>query len=1474
MANEIVPFKMNLVESEEKDTSVDTTLVPFKMNLVESEEKDTSVDTTLVPFKMNLTEEEDGTGTLGSITRGLTESLASIPKLLALGIDASLDTDYFEKVTKNANTIKNFIADEPTSTSGKIFEGISSFLGIGGPLIFGVSKAHRVANFGKAAVTVPTSKYMKAMVNLGDSKLGKTLFKGNTNFSRRAKLAGTTTMTGAFTEFLIKQDGTATLSDAFGVLPDALETEDTSNLSGRDKAFAVFRNKFRSGTEAAAIGVVFEAAFPVIGATVKTTAKIPGVSPLAKYISKGFNKLGDFVGDKLLMGLPGKFLTARRGINQKIYEQLSDSTAVSTAQASKMSDLLANFDLEARNVIKGQKLFGRGKVGIQQAHNKLLEFLEGNSNALDMYGKKVVSSASRMRNQIDELGDDLFTELEQTMITGKADPKFITSIMDEIAQNRNGYLRRLYDGAFTKETPDLAAIKSVKANDYDKTVTEWAKRMRSTNKSATDEELLTSAKEVVDNEIVNSKINADIAPQQTLKKFIESLVVGKESVGAVPLFDVAEGIFKERAKGLYDMPSFRNLINEIKDPSVLALRTVSDLSETLTSAKLYKSLSDDFKVPLNQAVEMTENGLKLIGRPSFINVPENASQDFLKFLSSKNYAKLGDKRPQSSSILEDVRSEITDIQNRKLLTRRLVNKEEVATQKANLSELKRLQTIEKEEMAKLSAFGGRYGALSGTYAANEVYNSLNVLSKTGIIQNKLLATALQAKGLSQMSKTVLSPLAQVRNFYSGAFMLAGSGNIMRDMNLGESLRLSFGKYADLPEGELTQYFEFLRNNQVLDTSLAVNEMKELIKKGAKFPDGKTSTYDLVQKLPLVPTMTKLYQGTDNFWKLAAFNGEKSKFSSAINKGVKDTTLDRKDIIEDLVESGIAKRTSSPVLESSSYTPDTLDILAADIVKDVMPIYNRVGQFVEWTKRMPFIGSFVSFGSEMVRNGGNTLGRSLKEMGYKVGDNLKVKIANSIRTSNPEITEEALKRAVNSQVNKIQTEIRAIGANRATSYYMATMGVPKGMVMASQALTGVTDKQIEDTAWARAPWMQGHSIMSLSPITFKNGKYEHEFIDLTYMLPHDMLMVPFRLAIQKYNEKGSVSPNEVGDILTSMWQGFSNFMDPFVGESLMTERVVDVTFRGGATTTGAKIYNKGEAFGEQLSKSMLHVLNGLNPTIIENLITFDKGQVRKGKIAKAITGEATKTGEELSSSEVALTQLSGLKAVKTNFSTALRFKALEYKTNSKGPANAFGQIIGQNDSTKENILNQYDITNNQLYQQQQELYAIIQKARSIGMKDSIIMNSLRDMTDKTGLKGIELALVMQGKFSPLKITPNSIRKILNETVVRGEKRVVTALPTSELLEKFGKASFLSLKETDLETSKSEDISNNVVLKPVDVDFSIPSTDLSNNNLKPVDVDFSIPSTNKKSSSSVRTNPAFMGSNPSDILKNLTIGNRTQ
>jgi hypothetical protein len=404
-------------------------------------------------------------------------------------------------------------------------------------------------------------------------------------------------------------------------------------------------------------------------------------------------------------------------------------------------------------------------------------------------------------------------------------------------------------------------------------------------------------------------------------------------------------------------------------------------------------------------------------------------------------------------------------------------------------------------------------------------------------------------------------------------------------------------------------------------------------------------------------------------------------------------------------------------------------------------------------------------------------------------------------------------------------------------------------------------------------MEGHNIMAISGFYKENGVDKFDYIDLTYMLPHDMLLVPFRLALQKYNEKGSVSPNEAIDIFSSAWQGFTNFMDPFLGESLIAERLLDVTYRGGATNTGAKIYFENEAFGQQLYKSMLHIVNGLNPTIVENLITLDKGQIRKGKFSKAFTGEATKIGDEIKAEDVALTQLSGLKKMTTDFQTSLRFKGLEFKSATKGPKSAFGQIMSKNDSTEEDILNEYDTTNNQLYQQQQRLYSIVEKARSIGVKDSIIRRSLRG-EDNSGLNNVEITNLMNGKFTPFKITSNMVRKILRETVVRGEKRTVERLPVAALIRKYQSNLNLSLQKVDLETAKPT--TKNIMLKPSIIDFQdqtrTPKPKVKTPSLMPSEIDFS--NITSKSSTQTRTNPAFLGSNPVDILKNLTIGTRTQ
>ena len=45
-----------------------------------------------------------------------------------------------------------------------------------------------------------------------------------------------------------------------------------------------------------------------------------------------------------------------------------------------------------------------------------------------------------------------------------------------------------------------------------------------------------------------------------------------------------------------------------------------------------------------------------------------------------------------------------------------------------------------------------------------------------------------------------------------------------------------------------------------------------------------------------------------------------------------------------------------------------------------------------------------------------------------------------------------------------------------------------------------------------------------------------------------------------------------------------------GESLLAERIFDVTLRDGNTDTGIKVYSQGDSLGGKLTKGLVHVFN--------------------------------------------------------------------------------------------------------------------------------------------------------------------------------------------------------------------------------------------------------------------------------------------
>ena len=98
----------------------------------------------------------------------------------------------------------------------------------------------------------------------------------------------------------------------------------------------------------------------------------------------------------------------------------------------------------------------------------------------------------------------------------------------------------------------------------------------------------------------------------------------------------------------------------------------------------------------------------------------------------------------------------------------------------------------------------------------------------------------------------------------------------------------------------------------------------------------------------------LYQGGDDIWKIYNFDFER-KLLNAFGGDVAAA--------EDFARAQGAK---------------SLNAYAADIVKNTVPNYERVPQFIEGLRKLP-VGNFIAFPAEIIRTSFNTLNRAIDEV---------------------------------------------------------------------------------------------------------------------------------------------------------------------------------------------------------------------------------------------------------------------------------------------------------------------------------------------------------------------------------------------------------------------------------------------------------------------------------------------------------------
>lgn len=1294
-------------------------------------------------------EPEPQTSALADIGRGVVAApfsfVQGIAELGALGLDSAFDTDTSREVTDFFEGIKDAVGATPQRGAGKVTEELLSF-GLGFVPIAGWLNRANLAAKG-ATVGKASSRFMTSADRFGKSAAGKKLL-GN-----KAKLFGTTAAAAGVYETVVSTDGRSTMADSFSFLPDALRTEADTGLSGRDEAFRRMRNKLRQGAEASAMSLGFDAGLFGASRAVRGLGTVPGVSGATSTLARGVTQGFDLMGTGLSY-LPGagkvtdalkRGFSPTRGADPRIWNEIQDTITGTDAQKREAVRLLREYDKAANKAVKAMARNGT-VIDKEVAKRDFHRFLMGNEGALAPYGEEVQTAANRLIELRVQLQDRMIGELERIkrsptlgegavfggmdessiLGVGRSRSDFAGEAIKEIRESmksEQGYLNRLFEqyedpvAFYTRfQKQDL-----LNSDLFKQAVREVRANMTKGSTVASEAQ----ATEVVLDALGLTAVKKGVDPKTALDNLVSTVTetaLGKKGnlfAKNSPLLKISDEMFIKRKPLVDQSPALRALMGEITDPDELFVTTIEKLSKTSASSDFFDRLAASGNtMNLSESMTALQNG----GRPMVIRVPDPVTmtkEEYERALAGFAPGRAGrvDQAAEAEQVLRD------------------------------------MGYVKLGESDPTSVFGGRYGKLSGAYVAPEIEMSLTkpLQLNTGFVA-QALAIANQVRGFSQKQLIIPNPASRVRDILGNTAMLMGNANLSREMDLPTMISLFVDDLSKLDEAGLSRLKRKLELSGTQDTNLLVSAIKDYVSEGPGVGAAAKvkRTAERAAETKLLKPFTKfsrfmenLAQGSDSFFKGMAVLAEEAKLTEALRASGVDpdnyTTL-----LGDMVDQGLGARLTSEALEG--FTPQgvaplsPVEVMAADIVKDTMPIYGRVGEVVRQLDRVPFFGNFTSFASENIRNSVNILDRGLKEMAYTVSPTVRQNMGEQAART-------------------FERQIRALGAQRLASYLTVAAVAPKAMVRGSMMSNNVTPEQMQAMYEQLPEYMDGHDILVID----NDGEGNYKYVDLSYVAPYGFVTDSIQAGLRQYQEKGRLDKSEAEQIATGVFSSLSALLDPFASESIVFERVRDVlpeaglaslgVGRGGQTSTGAKIYNETDSLGTKVSEGFLHVTDSLVPAYLKLGYTGRLGTLEPGRLTRAMTEVPGPRGQEYNSFEELARQVTGFTPMELNLKRDFEFSGLAYAPRRSEAKTAANRIIRAADSSPQDIVRGWDNYLNALYREQSKLYADILAARTLGLSDAEIR---RNLIQKANLGRKEVNAIMRGGFYP-GTTSREIRK---------------------------------------------------------------------------------------------------------------------
>ena len=603
-----------------------------------------------------------------------------------------------------------------------------------------------------------------------------------------------------------------------------------------------------------------------------------------------------------------------------------------------------------------------------------------------------------------------------------------------------------------------------------------------------------------------------------------------------------------------------------------------------------------------------------------------------------------------------------------------------------------IRTTAKGEIEQLiNPLQGKFALKDYAEAFKSTQNTAKGLPRQ--IYNGLI---LYPKGLSQMSKTILAPFTHARNFISATAFASANGILPFGNTKDVKAAWNALQARGLGMRKDNAFYQELLELGVVNSNVQLKQIADLLEDvdfGGTLNrlNGDFGLGRFLKGLKKIKRGAEdYYTAEDDFWKIFTFLGEKSRIARSYeNAGLR--------LGQEFIDPNGAKQI---------FNDQYLKKAAADMVKNNVPNYAFVSDFIKGLRQLP-VGNFVAFPAEIIRTSANIVETALKEINYKT-------VING-RTVSP---------------------LRKRGVQRLTGMAVTTAALPLGTVAAAQAVYNIADDEIDAMRRYVAEWSK-NSVL----VPFKNDDGKLSYIDFSHLNAYDTVTRPIQTVLNAVNSGRSDEDGLVDDFVLGMFESTKELAAPFISESIWTEGLADIYFRGGETTSGRPIWNPKDTIGDKMSKGIKHLADTqmpLNWKQMKRIGLSLKPVDSKGRFDER--GNEYELGNELAG-------IAGLRRVDVNPEKSFNYKITAYKTGIRDSRNLFtSATLKGGPVSPEEIVDAYINANRALYETNRELFLDIDAAKTLGMSDGALYDNMNNRGERRAYNSLS-----DGEFRPLTLS---------------------------------------------------------------------------------------------------------------------------